>query len=73
MLDEGSNLGLQVVVRTLAGSQMDLKLIRFASGRSHHQSKQPMLVLFTDDGRRSATPESTGEEQCFYLKCHSVD
>uniref|UniRef100_A0A3B4U7S6 Anti-dorsalizing morphogenic protein n=1 Tax=Seriola dumerili TaxID=41447 RepID=A0A3B4U7S6_SERDU len=51
MVDEGSNLGLHVVVRTLGGSPMDMKLIRFASGRNHHQSKQPMLVLFTDDGR----------------------
>ncbi|XP_056149764.1 anti-dorsalizing morphogenic protein [Lampris incognitus] len=58
MLDEGSNLGLQVVVRSLAGTQMDMKLVRFASGRNHHQSKQPMLVLFTDDGRHSATLES---------------
>lgn len=61
MSDEGSNLGLHVVVRTLGGSQMDKKLIRFASGRHHHQSKQPMLVLFTDDGRHSATLGSTGE------------
>lgn len=58
MQDEGSNLGLHVVVRSLGGSQVDLKLIRFASGRHQHQSKQPMLVLFTDDGRRSATLES---------------
>ncbi|XP_061695899.1 anti-dorsalizing morphogenic protein [Syngnathoides biaculeatus] len=57
--DEDSNLGLHVLVRTIGGSQMDLKLIRFASGRNHHQSKQPMLVLFTDDGRRrSASLES---------------
>lgn len=61
MLDEGSNLGLHVVVRTLGGSPMDMKLIRFASGRNHHQSKQPMLVLFTDDGRQSAVVENTGE------------
>ncbi|XP_029686934.1 anti-dorsalizing morphogenic protein [Takifugu rubripes] len=59
MSDEGSNLGLHVVVRTLGGSQIDKKLIRFASGRHHHQSKQPMLVLFTDDGRHSATLGST--------------
>jgi len=59
MGDEGSNLGLHVVVRTLGGSMMDLKLIRFASGRNHHQSKQPMLVLFTDDGRRRSTPPET--------------
>ncbi|XP_034008669.1 anti-dorsalizing morphogenic protein [Trematomus bernacchii] len=58
MSDEHSNLGLHVVVRTLGGSQMDLKLIRFASGRNHHQSKQPMLVLFTDDGSRSTTLEN---------------
>ncbi|XP_077379633.1 anti-dorsalizing morphogenic protein [Festucalex cinctus] len=59
MVDEGNNLGLHVVVQTLGGSHMDLKLIRFASGRNHHQSKQPMLVLFTDDGqRRSTTLES---------------
>ncbi|XP_022059368.1 anti-dorsalizing morphogenic protein [Acanthochromis polyacanthus] len=58
MMDEGNNLGLHVVVRTLGGSQIDMKLIRFASERSHHQSKQPMLVLFTDDGRHSAPLES---------------
>ncbi|XP_019954971.2 anti-dorsalizing morphogenic protein [Paralichthys olivaceus] len=57
-VDEGSNLGLHVVVQTLGGSQMDMKLIRFASGRNHHQSKQPMLVVFTDDGRRSTTLEN---------------
>uniref|UniRef100_A0A3Q3K3I6 TGF-beta family profile domain-containing protein n=1 Tax=Monopterus albus TaxID=43700 RepID=A0A3Q3K3I6_MONAL len=59
MADDGSNLGLHVVVRTLGGSQMDMKHIRFASGRSHHQSKQPMLVLFTDDGRHSTALERT--------------
>ncbi|XP_036375140.1 anti-dorsalizing morphogenic protein [Megalops cyprinoides] len=59
MADEGSNLGLLVTVRTLGGSQMDSKLVRFASGRHHHQSKQPMLVLFTDDGRRAASLENT--------------
>ncbi|MEQ2206864.1 hypothetical protein XENOCAPTIV_003949, partial [Xenoophorus captivus] len=63
MADEGSNLGLHVVVRTLGGSQADLKLIRFASGRNHHLSKHPMLVLFTDDGRRSAALESTNPHE----------
>uniref|UniRef100_A0A3B4ALG5 TGF-beta family profile domain-containing protein n=1 Tax=Periophthalmus magnuspinnatus TaxID=409849 RepID=A0A3B4ALG5_9GOBI len=60
MMDEGSNLGLHVVVRTLGGNPFDMKLVRFASGRNHHQSKQPMLVLFTDDGRRSTSLESRG-------------
>ncbi|XP_056598987.1 anti-dorsalizing morphogenic protein [Triplophysa dalaica] len=59
MSDEGSNLGLLVTVRSLAGIQMDLKTVRFASGRDHHHSKQPMLVLFTDDGRRATSQEGS--------------
>ncbi|XP_023674701.1 bone morphogenetic protein 2-like [Paramormyrops kingsleyae] len=59
MSDEGSNLGLLVSIRGLGGYQLDPSLVRFASGRSHHQSKQPMLVLFTDDGRRTPTQEGT--------------
>lgn len=73
MSDEGSNLGLHVVVRTLGGSQMDRKLVRFASGRNHHQSKQPMLVLFTDDGRQSATLGSLGEEPVRAVGSHFGD
>ncbi|MCJ8745074.1 hypothetical protein PDJAM_G00126180 [Pangasius djambal] len=57
MTDEHSNLGLLVTVRTLAGVQLDMRTVRFASGQSHHHSKQPMLVLFTDDGRRVTSPE----------------
>uniref|UniRef100_A0A673KVX8 Bone morphogenetic protein 2-like n=1 Tax=Sinocyclocheilus rhinocerous TaxID=307959 RepID=A0A673KVX8_9TELE len=41
------------------GLQMDLKTVLFASGRNHHHSKQPMLVLFTDDGRRAASLKIT--------------
>lgn len=58
MSDEGSNLGLLATVRTLAGIHMDPKAVRFASGRDHHHSKQPMLVLFTDDGRRATALKS---------------
>ncbi|CAL8279333.1 unnamed protein product [Lota lota] len=62
MVDEGSNQGLQVIVKTLGGSQVDMKLVRFASGHNHHQSKQPMLVVFTDDGRRSTSLEGKGKK-----------
>ncbi|MFT7798673.1 bone morphogenetic protein 2-like [Arapaima gigas] len=55
MADNDKNLGLLVTVRSLSGSQMDSKVVRFASGQNHHQSKQPMLVLFTDDGRQAAS------------------
>ncbi|KAI5618555.1 anti-dorsalizing morphogenic protein precursor [Silurus asotus] len=57
MVDATSNLGLLVTIRTLAGIQLDMRTVRFASGQNHHHSKQPMLVLFTDDGRRVASPE----------------
>ncbi|NP_001081792.1 anti-dorsalizing morphogenic protein S homeolog precursor [Xenopus laevis] len=50
--DESANHGILVTVRNLGGAQVDPNIIRFASGRDHHESKQPMLVLFTDDGRR---------------------
>lgn len=56
-MDEHSNLGLLVTVKTLSGIQMDLRTVRFASGQNHHHSKQPMLVLFTDDSRRAASLE----------------
>ncbi|KAM4706778.1 bone morphogenetic protein 2-like [Discoglossus pictus] len=54
--DESNNHGLLVTVRNLGGTQADPNIIRFASGKDHHESKQPMLVLFTDDGRRGTVP-----------------
>ncbi|MGH0156533.1 UNVERIFIED_CONTAM: hypothetical protein FKN15_032037 [Acipenser sinensis] len=58
-VDEHSNHGLLVKIRNLGGTQVEPSPVHFASGRDHHQSKQPMLVLFTDDGRRTAALEST--------------
>ncbi|KAL4608026.1 bone morphogenetic protein 2-like [Arapaima gigas] len=55
MADKNGDLALTVMVRVLGGSQTDSRLLRFASGRHHHHSKQPMLVLFSDDGRRSTS------------------
>ncbi|XP_077192358.1 bone morphogenetic protein 2-like [Paroedura picta] len=53
--EEGSsNQGLLVVVQGLGGAGLDPGAVQFASGRDHHESKKPMLVLFTDDGRRGA-------------------
>ncbi|KAM6235881.1 bone morphogenetic protein 2-B-like [Porphyrio hochstetteri] len=53
--DESSNQGLLVVVQDLGGSPLDPPPLQFASGRDHHESRKPMLVLFTDDGRRGAS------------------
>ncbi|XP_069478662.1 bone morphogenetic protein 2-like [Ambystoma mexicanum] len=54
--EEKHNQGLLVTVKSLGGVLMDSSVVRFASGRDHHHSKQPMLVLFTDDGRRGMVP-----------------
>lgn len=53
--DERSNRGLLVTVHGLGGSPLDSPAVQFASSRDHHESKKPMLVLFTDDGRRGAS------------------
>ncbi|XP_071584027.1 bone morphogenetic protein 4-like [Heliangelus exortis] len=53
--DESSNQGLLVTVQGLGGSLVETPPLQFASGQDHHESKKPMLVLFTDDGRRGAS------------------
>nr|XP_005494289.1 bone morphogenetic protein 4 [Zonotrichia albicollis] len=63
--DESSNQGLLVTVQSWGEGPLDPPPLQFASGRGHHESKKPMLVLFTDDGRRGASlptasfPDST--------------
>ncbi|ETE59047.1 hypothetical protein L345_15225, partial [Ophiophagus hannah] len=52
--EESHNQGLLVTVQGLGGAPLDPHAMQFASGRAHHASKTPMLVLFTDDGRRAA-------------------
>ncbi|XP_074421904.1 bone morphogenetic protein 2-like [Larus michahellis] len=60
MEDESSNQGLLVTVQGLGGSPLDPPPLQFASGGDHHESKKPMLVLFTDDGRRGASLPMAG-------------
>ncbi|NXW17909.1 BMP2B protein, partial [Circaetus pectoralis] len=60
MEDESSNKGLLVTVQGLGGSPLDPPPLQFASSRDHHESKKPMLVLFTDDGRRGASLPMAG-------------
>ncbi|XP_075759236.1 uncharacterized protein LOC102453510 isoform X4 [Pelodiscus sinensis] len=54
MEEDSSNHGLLVTIHGLRGAPVDPSMVQFASGRDHHESKKPMLVLFTDDGRRGA-------------------
>ncbi|NXO02435.1 BMP2B protein, partial [Rhinopomastus cyanomelas] len=58
--DESTNQGLLVTVQGLGGSLLDPPPLQFASGGDHHESKKPMLVLFTDDGRRGASAPTAG-------------
>ncbi|XP_070591665.1 bone morphogenetic protein 2-like [Erythrolamprus reginae] len=58
--EESSNQGLLVTVQGLGGAALDPHAVQFASGRDHHTSKKPMLVLFTDDGRRAPALPSGG-------------
>ncbi|KAF1613859.1 Bone morphogenetic protein 2-B, partial [Eudyptes chrysolophus] len=58
--DESSNQGLLVTVQGLGGSPLDPPPLQFATSRDHHESKKPMLVLFTDDGRRGASLPMAG-------------
>ncbi|OXB59969.1 hypothetical protein ASZ78_008105 [Callipepla squamata] len=53
--DESSNRGLLVTVHGLGGTALEAPAVQFASSGDHHESKKPMLVLFTDDGRRGAS------------------
>ncbi|XP_069779063.1 anti-dorsalizing morphogenic protein isoform X1 [Narcine bancroftii] len=55
-----SNKGLLVIVQTLAGHKLH-NYIRFATGRDHHSSKHPMVVLFTDDERRGTATFTSRE------------
>uniref|UniRef100_A0A147BCL4 Putative transforming growth factor-beta n=1 Tax=Ixodes ricinus TaxID=34613 RepID=A0A147BCL4_IXORI len=48
-----SNLGLLMTVRTAHGRRLDGGVLRFAKRHQGHANKQPILVLFSDDGRPS--------------------
>ncbi|XP_071953252.1 bone morphogenetic protein 2-like [Antedon mediterranea] len=47
-----TNLGFLMTVTNLNGEVMDDSNVRFAQRGKHHDSKQPNLVLFSDDGRQ---------------------
>ncbi|XP_005531418.1 PREDICTED: bone morphogenetic protein 2-like [Pseudopodoces humilis] len=58
--DESRNQGLLVTIQSPGENPLDPPPLQFASGRGHHESKKPMLVLFTDDGRRGALLPTAG-------------
>lgn len=76
--EETSNQGLLVIVQGLGGAVLEPGAVQFASGRDHHESKKPMLVLFTDDGRRGAalpTNSFSGERGSLWppiIRCYPL-
>ncbi|XP_035670031.1 bone morphogenetic protein 2-like [Branchiostoma floridae] len=59
--DKNANFGLLVTIASLTGSSLDQGLIRFAKRKEHHRSKEPILVLFSDDGRPRSASAATYE------------
>ncbi|XP_074648779.1 bone morphogenetic protein 2-like [Tubulanus polymorphus] len=45
------NNGFLVTASSLSGEPLNSTIIRFAQRGQHHESKQPVLVTFADDGR----------------------
>ncbi|CAI9723379.1 morphogenetic 2-like [Octopus vulgaris] len=50
MNNTSPNYGLLVRATVMSGEPINSTFIRFAQRRAHHDSKQPILVVFTDDG-----------------------
>ena len=48
--------GLLVSTRTPSGELVNGTLIRFAQKSEHHDSKQPVLVVFSDEGHLKTEP-----------------
>jgi len=59
--------GLLVISRAMRGDDLGTSDVRFAQRKSHHDTKQPILVLYTDDGRQRSphyiSPEDQGNYQ----------
>lgn len=66
--------GLLVTFRSMSGEPVNNPLIRVAK-RQHHGKKQPILVLFTDDGRPRQPPTfpTPGRCQVIYFHYYSAD
>ncbi|CAC5409587.1 Bone morphogenetic protein 4,Protein decapentaplegic,Bone morphogenetic protein 6,Bone morphogenetic protein 2-A,Growth/differentiation factor 3,Bone morphogenetic protein 2,Univin,Bone morphogenetic protein 3,Protein DVR-1,Derriere protein,Protein 60A,Bone morphogenetic protein 2-B [Mytilus coruscus] len=45
------NHGFLVTTTSMSGQHVNGSYVRFAQRREHHESKQPILVVYTDDGQ----------------------
>lgn len=63
------NNGFLVTTTSINGQHVNGSYVRFAQRREHHESKQPILVLYTDDGQlRHPNYISPNDEEYFQIK-----
>ncbi|XP_059168357.1 bone morphogenetic protein 2-like [Physella acuta] len=64
-----TNLGLLVTTEASPGVTINSSAIRFAQRNEHHESKQPILVVYNDDGQRKhSTFISPSDEEYVQIK-----
>ncbi|XP_064458068.1 bone morphogenetic protein 2-like [Ornithodoros turicata] len=60
--EPATNLGLLMTVRTASGKRLEDGVLRFAKRNQGHVNKQPILVVFSDDGRPKHELPYTGNK-----------
>lgn len=57
--------GFLVISQTIQGDDLGSDEVRFAQRKSHHDTKQPILVVYTNDGRQRTphyiSPQDQGQ------------
>lgn len=65
--------GFLVTTTSINGQHVNGSYVRFAQRREHHESKQPILVVYTDDGQlrhpNYISPNDEGEKDLHILYC----
>lgn len=59
-------LGFLVISQTTYGDELGDSEIRFAQRRAHHDTKQPILVVYTNDGRQRTPHYISPDDQGLY-------
>lgn len=57
------NHGLLVISKTIHGEELGENDVRFAQRKAHHDTKQPILVVYTSDGRQRTPHYISPEDQ----------
>ncbi|XP_052783655.1 bone morphogenetic protein 3-like [Mya arenaria] len=57
------NHGFLVISKALYGQDLGEADVRFAQRKAHHDTKQPILVIYTDDGRQRTPHYISPEDQ----------